>query len=44
VVAEELEMEPEGLEDEEVLVSGQDPMEGRLASESEFDDEQEEGA
>jgi hypothetical protein len=44
VVAEELEMEPDGLEDEEVLVSGQDPMEGRLASESEFDDEQEEGA
>ncbi len=44
VVAEELEMEPEGLEDEEVLVSGQDSMEGRLASESEFDDEQEEGA
>lgn len=44
VVAEELEMEPDGLEDEEVLVSGQDPMEGCLASESEFDDEQEEGA
>ena len=38
----EAEAELEGVQDEEVLVSGQGPAEGRLGSESELDDEQEE--
>ncbi len=38
----EAEAELEGAQDEEVLVSGQGPAEGRLGSESELDDEQEE--
>jgi hypothetical protein len=40
--AEPEDVEAGGLEDEEVLVSGQDPMEGSVASENEPDDEREE--